>query len=205
MKGEYDMSVDSKKTQNIKSINCVKWMGIAGFVIGVLTALSAAAKLPADGSEFPDTLVPFISGAILAIVGLVLWHMKERQLIKIHLSNQSATDAGNPIPLLKATLPALEQLAQKIDNLDCDQICHEVDHILDTFVLPFAEVRQQIINMFGMGAGAEILVTVAYGERMLNRVWSAASDAHLPEATTVFVDAHDAFKEALLLLDKSQK
>jgi hypothetical protein len=54
--------------------------------------------------------------------------------------------------------------------------------------------------MFGMAKGAEILVTVAHGERILNRVWSAASDDHLPEAVKCYDEAFSALQEAKELL-----
>jgi hypothetical protein len=85
------------------------------------------------------------------------------------------------------------------------QICVEVDKILNTLVLPFAEVRQTIIDMFGMSQGANLLVVVAYGERNLNRVWSAASDGHLPEARSVLPDVISAFEEATELLEENIK
>ena len=52
-----------------------------------------------------------------------------------------------------------------------------------------------------MDKGAEVLVVVAYGERMLNRVWSAAGDEHLLEARTCLPEAQEAFAEAVALLN----
>jgi hypothetical protein len=57
-------------------------------------------------------------------------------------------------------------------------------------------VRRKIIDRLGMSKGSEILVVVAYGERMLNRVWSAASDGHLPEARSSYPEARAAFHQA---------
>ena len=61
----------------------------------------------------------------------------------------------------------LEKLGAEIGELDTESITARVDEVLDKYVLPFAEVRQRIVNKFGMEQGAEILVVVAYGERML--------------------------------------
>jgi hypothetical protein len=47
-----------------------------------------------------------------------------------------------------------------------------------------------------MDRGAEILVVIAFGQRMLNRVWSAAADRHLPEARSCYPDAVEALEEA---------
>ena len=51
----------------------------------------------------------------------------------------------------------------------------------------------------GHGVGKEILVTAAYAERMLNRVWSAAADGHGPEASASLVEAVGAMKETAAL------
>ena len=44
--------------------------------------------------------------------------------------------------------------------------------------------------------GAEILLDVAYGERMLNRVWSAASDGHHQEALNSISESLVNYKKA---------
>ena len=46
-----------------------------------------------------------------------------------------------------------------------------------------------------MERGAEILVTAAYAERMLNRVWSASADGHLPEAGASLTEAAEAIQQ----------
>ena len=47
-----------------------------------------------------------------------------------------------------------------------------------------------------MDEGAQILVTMAYGERMLNRAWSASADGHIQEARGCIPEALAAFEEA---------
>ena len=78
-----------------------------------------------------------------------------------------------------------------------------VDALLDDYVLPMGESRQQFIDRYGMEKGAELLVTLAFGERMLNRVWSAAADGHLPEAVSSLEESAEAFEEAVSLLPAS--
>ena len=55
-------------------------------------------------------------------------------------------------------------------------------------------------DLIGMSHGAEILVATAYGERMLNRVWSAAADGYLEEARSSFREASSAFDEAATMM-----
>ena len=129
----------------------------------------------------------------------------QKKIIRIELANQKEGDQDNPITLLKNVIPLMKELQTKINSLNTTQVCEEIDKILDGYILPFAEVRKNITNFFGMSIGSEILVTVAYGERMLNRVWSAASDGHLPEAMAVFPDALHALVEAGEILEKNLK
>ena len=78
--------------------------------------------------------------------------------------------------------------------MEQEAINQRADELLETWVLPFAEVRQTIIQRFGMEEGADVLVTVAYGERMLNRVWSASADGHPQEARACLPEAIAAFE-----------
>lgn len=170
-------------------------IGAPAFGIGILLAIAGAAKLPAKMGEYPDSWPIFAAGAALAVVGLVLWRIGAAKEAKANA--MSGGDGQDPVKLLRDLVPATDTLVAEMDTLDHAGTCDRVDVLLDTYVLPFAEVRQRMIDRFGMGPGAEILVTLAYGERMLNRAWSAASDGHLPEARAVIPDARDAFQEAL--------
>ena len=103
---------------------------------------------------------------------------------------------------MEKLVPALKELDQKFMSLSLKQVQDEVDKILDNFIIPFADVRKEIVNILGMSKGSNILITVAYGERMLNRVWSAASDGHLQEAQNVFPEARDALIQAFDQISK---
>ncbi|MCB9642964.1 MAG: hypothetical protein H6728_07800 [Myxococcales bacterium] len=160
-------------------------------------ATAAKRKTPPPSWGWADTWVLFVLGIAVALAGLLVWHETiaiEMALAQKHEDPNSQT--GSPFVLLGGSLPPMRALQQDIDQLDAKGICHRVDQILDQYVLPFAEVRQKVIERLGMQDGAEILVTIAFGERMLNRVWSAASDGYPEEARVVFHDALHAFEEA---------
>ncbi|TNE44135.1 MAG: hypothetical protein EP343_30755 [Deltaproteobacteria bacterium] len=144
---------------------------------------------------WPDSLPVFLVGFLLALFGLFQW----RSAVQAEAAAQAdkeGTDSSNPFALLAKMQGPLQQLQDDIGDLNEQQVCDRVDVILNHYVLPFAEVRRGVIDRLGMELGAEVLVIIAYGERMLNRVWSAASDGHLPEATSVLPDAVDALAEA---------
>jgi hypothetical protein len=168
-------------------------MGFGLFSIGIIIAVTAGAKAPARIGEWPDTWPVFLVGAVLCIAGLVMWHRGTRAEADAAAND---TESRDPVELLNALQAPLNALGNDIDALDADGIMNRVDGLLDGYVLPFGEVRQRIIDSMGMEDGAEVLVVVAYGERILNRVWTAAADGHLPEARACFPEAAAALHEA---------
>lgn len=173
------------------------------YALGVTVAICGAAKMPAEGAEWSDALPIFVAGAVVGVVGLVWWR-RLRSQIAAAMPAQSAPDQ-DPFALLAGLIPDAKSLAAEVGTLQAPEIQVGVDRLLDTWVLPFAEVRQSVIDRLGMQKGAEILVTIAYGERMLNRVWSAAADGHLPEARACLPEAVDALQEAAQIAAKARE
>ena len=154
--------------------------GPLSFGIGIIVAIAGATKLPADGTKWPDTWPVFLIGALLSVVGIVLWRMAEAK-------QDAATATGedgksDPLELLQAAVPAVKAVEADFQGLTSETLCERIDAVLQEFIVPAAEARQDLVKKLGMERGAEILVTAAYAERMLNRVWSASADGHLPEA-----------------------
>jgi len=175
--------------------------GFVIFTIGIIVAILGSAKVPAETGGWPDTWAFFLVGVAVASVGLVLWHRKTRQQAK-ELS-ASVESSNDPFVLLDAIAGPLETLKEEIDTLDTETLTARVDELLNEFVLPFAQVRQVLVDRLGMEKGAETLVIVAFGERLLNRVWTAAADGHLPEARACFPEAYDAFAEARVVVQEA--
>lgn len=172
------------------------------FAGGVMLAISGAAKLPdveASAAEsfmdrFPDSWPVFAVGFALTVAGLVIWWKDEFAQRAAHHADDS--DGSNPLALLRGLVPQLHELSNDFGKLSANEVTSRVEHLLEHTVLPFAEGRQKVISWMGMSAGADLLVTAAFGERMLNRVWSAAADGHLAEARSSLTEAVGAFEQA---------
>lgn len=144
---------------------------------------------------WPSTLPMWGLFAALAAVGVALWRVGNAQAAK-EAAADGADSTDNPFTLLAGMVDPARKLAQDIGTLTDAQILRRVDEILDGYLLPFVVVRQRVLDRLGMKQGSEILVTVAFGERMLNRVWSATADGHLEEARACYPEALAALEEA---------
>ncbi len=163
---------------------------------------SAAHSEEADFlSRFPDTMGVFVGGALLAVLGLVLWRLGLRAETAEAANIGTVDQPDDPIALLRSLQQPARKLAAEIGSLDSDRLLERLDELNERFVLPFAEARMRVIDRKGMSVGADILATAAVGERMLNRTWSAAADGHLQEARSSYDEAVEAFTAAIRLLD----
>jgi hypothetical protein len=180
-----------------QSIKNMRVIGIILFFIGGVIAISAAAKMPEQGSKYPDTLVVFFIAIGFSIIGNILWHKTERAKILFELELHKNDEHGNPIALLNGTIPAIEKLQEIAVDLRGMELCEKVDEVLDTFIHPFTEKRKTFMDILGQANGAEVLLIVAYAERMMNRVWSASSDGHHQEAMNCLGDSLVNYKRAL--------
>lgn len=206
----------------------MKTAGFLIFVVGIVIAISAGAKMPPDPeasssgetgsvteassasteapSRFPDTLGAFAGGAILCGIGLTLWWkvvLEERRIARSAVGSAGSDSESNPATILQQLLERLNSTLGDLDSLVEADLQSRIEGVVDSHVTPLAEARHQIIDRFGMSKGSEILVATAYGERMLNRVWSAAADGYLEEAQSSFREATQAFDEAAAMLSTS--
>jgi hypothetical protein len=146
--------------------------------------------------RFPDTLPEFFVGVAVAIFGLVLWRAGARPATDLSEVKDGMTDPADPLVILQRLQQPLGKLAAEFDDLQPESQLGALDDLNERFVMPLVESRQRVIDQLGMSAGAEVLVTAAVGERMLNRAWSATADGHQPEARISLSEAVHAFREA---------
>lgn len=177
------------------------------------TALTNIAKENADDKktkptaakeiklEMPTTKWYFLCGILCAGAGLGLWWKDIFSSRAIAAMADSKDDSMNPLALLKETLAGLQEF--RLRDRDAEELCEQVDAILTRFVLPMMDVRQKLTDRLGMNVGAEILVTAAAGERMLNRAWSAAADGDMDEALESVRMAKLTFAEAQAIVDRA--
>ena len=174
------------------------------FGAGILIAIASAAKLPAaSGVKWPDTLPVFLFGSLLSAIGIFLWRQAKAKERAANLAGADDTRV-NPFERLEKSIAPMAALEATLANIEGEPLCNKVDEILGDYVHPIAENRQTIIDKLGMNRGAELLVLLSYGERMLNRTWSAAADEHTPEAHSSYQEAVAAFREAQKFVEQGE-
>ncbi len=188
--------------------------GITLFTLGVIIAISGAAKLPAPvepeispaaGDEvrapiFPDTWPICVLGICCGVAGVVMWRWGlpavDRDRAERADDGRSTNGETNPAERLLGTVHAANRLESEIDKIHGDRLLAALDALLEQHLLPLADVRQRVLGHFGMSTGAEILVALAFGERMVNRAWSAAADGYPAEARRSCREAVQAIRHA---------
>ena len=163
------------------------------FVLGIMIAVSAAAKIPADGETWPDTLPWFFAGACAGVVGLVGWRMGSRTKGADRAAGRQ--DAQDALQSLKDCRDEAVRIHRELSDLDADALRGKIDKLLSSTITPLVENRSVLVATYGMNRGSDILLQVAVVERNFNRTWSAAADGCLPEA-------HNAFQKALATLEE---
>lgn len=169
--------------------------GLLLFIIGIISALISAAKLPAPNTGWSNLLPSYIIAMVMATYGLWLWQQSQR-LPQVNQDFGHTVVGNNILNLLPQLLATMQALEKQITLFNEVTITTRVEDLLNQYVLPLVAAREEVIHLLGRHHGTEVLVTIAQGERLLNRMWSAASDGCLSEVHATFPKALAAFEEA---------
>ncbi len=176
--------------------------GLILFTIGIIIALIGAAKLPAPNATWSDLLPLYLLGIFMAGSGLWWWRQSALST-KFGDSSLPISKADNPLlTLLPQLYDSSQALEKQLPKLDGPAIVKRVEELLNTFILPIVAGRQEVIYILGRQQGVKVLLALAEGERLLNRMWSATNDGYLDEVYATCPKAVTAFEEAYQLSRK---
>lgn len=118
---------------------------------------------------------------------------------------EHATDAYTVFARLSGRLHTLaEELAATTDkSARIEAIVRQIGRIQRDDVPAFVADRPALVNRLSLTGYAELMDSFAAMERQLNRAWSAAADAHLPESEACLRNAQPLMIETLSRLKKS--
>ena len=131
---------------------------------------------------------------------MALWRLALRQEEK-----RDVEPENDPLKLILSMKSIIEELYRSADELETYQFQEYTKILRERYLLPISASRQLLINRFGMEKAAEVLITLSYGERLINRVNSAAIDDHVEEAARCAEEAYAAFQQVYLLIKELQK
>ncbi|MCP4700650.1 MAG: hypothetical protein GY862_27920 [Gammaproteobacteria bacterium] len=175
-------------------------IGLVFFVCGTVAAIICAAKLPVPPAVWPDNLQSFALATLSALSGLALFHWS--RAARKHKALAKRQFHSIPGKLLVELLQEMQALENDIANLQGPEIVQRAEILLDKFVLPFADRQNEIIAHLGRYDGTAVLTSTARGERLLNRMSSAAGDGCLTEARINCSNALEAFANVGLYCKK---
>ena len=171
-----------------------RWVGIILYSMGICVASIGATKLPGNGLTWSDTIFVFNDGVILTILGLWIWRQAP-----VEKEVEETDGKRTAVQLIRDIQPILDDLYKNVDDLECYQIQEYVKILRAQYLTPLERLRTRIIDEKGLEKAAELLIAISYGERVINRIHSAALDGHHDEAVECTEEAHAAFKEVFNL------
>lgn len=174
-----------------------KPVGLSIFTISIIVALLSAAKLPISQQTWSDQLVVYAIAILFAVLGL--WLLRDAPIIPTNRSTVIAQPKCLCLELLQQLLVEMHDLKPHLEHSDCTTILTKVQILLEKYIIPLTTKQAEIFQQLGRTQGINIIMRIARGERLLNRVWSAACDGHFAEAFPSYLEALAAFEEVLTL------
>lgn len=165
-------------------------IGLILIVIGCMAG-SLVAVLEVDSIDWAYFVPCLVTGG----VGVALVQIAVRR---------RATDAGRLESNAQVLNRSLEQIVAGLsalegekEGLDPYDLPERIDATFRDDITAFVDARESIGHIWGLRAYGDIMSHFAAGERYLNRVWSAAADGYIDEASTYIGRSHEQFSEAL--------
>ena len=172
-------------------------VGLSVFTISIIVALISAAKLPISQQTWSDQLVVYAFAILFALLGL--WLLRSAPVILTNRSTFITPPKYLSLELLQQLLAEMYDLKPHLEHSDRMATLNKVQILLEKYIIPFTTQQSEIFQQLGRTQGIKIIMIIALGERLLNRVWSATGDGHFPEAFHSYLKALAAFEEALII------
>lgn len=182
-----------------------RWCGHILLWVGFL----GGALLAVRSSEIPGRPWGTISwpGYLLAlgvaVAGVVVLRATRRS------ARAGSEKHAGDVAEMAAILPRLRAQLQRWQTADGKLPVHEVhrqiDERLSDDLARFAELRESLIDAFGLADFAAIMTEFALAERTINRMWSASADGYVDEVDACLQRAVAHLDLAIRRLDTAEQ
>jgi hypothetical protein len=112
-------------------------------------------------------------------------------------SEKHAGDVQQMEDILKRLLDRLRAWQADDGRLPVHEVHREIDEHLSDDLALFAELRESMIDAFGLQNYAAVMTEFALGERAINRMWSASADGYIDEVDSCLQRASTHLENAL--------
>jgi hypothetical protein len=185
----------------------VKWIRLlghallwSGFLCGALVAVRRT-ELPED--RWSTISWPAYGTALaVAAAGVVLLRSTRRSA-RLG-SRKHATDVQEMETVLRRLREELRAWQERSEPLDVHRVHGEIDGRLSDDLARFCDLRESLIDAFGLPHYARIMTEFALAERTINRMWSASADGYVDEVAACLQKAALHFDAALGRLDDAR-
>lgn len=131
---------------------------------------------------------------VLAAIGVVLARQGALRLARaadrLQKNIQTVRDC------LGRIVANIDDFEAKKADIETHDLRAHIDKTFADDLADFADARESIAHVFGLGSYAEVMNHFAAGERYLNRVWSASVDGYVDECLAYVTHAGEQFREA---------
>ena len=161
------------------------------YIICVVLLLISSAKLPSDAALLPDTQWFFAVFAMLTIVSLTLYHYLQQQVTKSDREAKQQT--------VESSSQFLEQLLNELRTLpkdDSQVLATQFKMLHENYLLSFVAQQGRLLECVDQNRALQIVLAFSRGERLFNRIYSAALDQCLDDVRDTYPKMLDAFQEA---------
>ena len=136
----------------------------------------------------------FLGGVVL-MLGAIFLKRSAASSLAAAAQDENGGRFG-PEQSLRELCDRVSELNLRKDELDAVGLHTAVGPLLEQYVQPIIEGREDLQARLGVKGFARVMSPFAAGERKLNRVWSAAVDGHAPEARASLEAAVPTLAEA---------
>jgi len=162
-------------------MNLPRWCGHVllwiGFLGGALLAVrsSEISARPWSTISWPSYLLALA----VAVAGVVVLRSTRRAARAA--SEQHAGDVAEMAAILPRLRAQLQHWQTADGRLPVHEVHRRIDERLSDDLARFAELRESLIDAFGLADFAAIMTEFALAERTINRIWSASADGYVDE------------------------
>ncbi len=176
-------------------------MKISFWLVAVGAILSSIAAAGINSLKDTTLVILFLVGLGIAVLGGFIRKLE----VKSQLKEVEEQGEHAPVSTLEEILTRVEKIVNSdVLKEDSDpspeklqELMNEIESISMDVILPFMERKELLTEKWGLANYAQFAIEFAYGERYLNRSYSALIDQYLMEAKKSLEIAQKFFKKSL--------